>query len=120
MIKKKKKKKKKFLNIFNKKKKIIYISAKKKKGIKKILNLIKKKIPNINNYFINNIRHYNELKGCLKYIKKIKKNYKKKIPLELISIDLRKAISYLYNLNGKTFDNNEILNNIFSKFCIGK
>ncbi|MDH3004864.1 MAG: tRNA uridine-5-carboxymethylaminomethyl(34) synthesis GTPase MnmE [Candidatus Shikimatogenerans sp. JK-2022] len=120
---KNKKIKKEKIKIKNKILNIIYISAKKKKGIKKILKLLKKKIPNKiikNKYLINNIRHYKEFKKTLKYIKKIKKDFKNKVPLEYISIDLRNSLRKLYNIHGKNFDNNEVLNNIFSKFCIGK
>ncbi|MDH3005090.1 MAG: tRNA uridine-5-carboxymethylaminomethyl(34) synthesis GTPase MnmE [Candidatus Shikimatogenerans sp. JK-2022] len=113
----------KYLKIKNKKYNIIFISAKKKIGLKKIIYYLKKKIPNKiikNNNFINNIRHYEELKKTLKYIIKVRKDYLNNISLELISIDLRKSIKYLYNIHGKNFDNNDVLNNIFTKFCIGK
>ncbi|MDH3004310.1 MAG: tRNA uridine-5-carboxymethylaminomethyl(34) synthesis GTPase MnmE [Candidatus Shikimatogenerans sp. JK-2022] len=112
-----------FLKIGNKKYKIVFISAKKKIGINYIIKYLKKKIPSkvlLNNNLINNIRHYKELKKTLKYIKKVKKDYIKNISLELLSIDLRKSLKHLYNINNKNFDNNDILNKIFSKFCIGK
>ncbi|WGH25260.1 MAG: tRNA uridine-5-carboxymethylaminomethyl(34) synthesis GTPase MnmE [Candidatus Shikimatogenerans bostrichidophilus] len=102
---------------------IIFISAKKKIGIKNIIDYLKRKIPNKiiqNNILINNIRHYEELRQTLKNINKIKKDYLKKKSLEFISIDLRRSLKFLYNIHGKNFDNNEVLNNIFTKFCIGK
>ncbi|WGH25454.1 MAG: tRNA uridine-5-carboxymethylaminomethyl(34) synthesis GTPase MnmE [Candidatus Shikimatogenerans bostrichidophilus] len=106
-------------NIYN----IIFISAKKKIGIKNIIDYLKRKIPNKriqNNILINNIRHYEELRQTLKYIKKIKKDYLKQKSLEFISIDLRRSLKFLYNIHGQNFDNNDVLKNIFTKFCIGK
>ncbi len=38
---------------------------------------------------------------------------------EFISVDLRNAINYLGEITGE-FTNDEILDYIFSKFCIGK
>ncbi|WGH25081.1 MAG: tRNA uridine-5-carboxymethylaminomethyl(34) synthesis GTPase MnmE [Candidatus Shikimatogenerans bostrichidophilus] len=114
---------KKYIKIYNKKYNIIFISAKYEYGIKYIIDYLKKKIPNkinLNNNFINNQRHYKKLKKTLVYIKKVKKDYRKNIPLEYLTIDLRKSIEYLYNILGKNLDNNYILNNIFTKFCIGK
>ncbi|MDH3004772.1 MAG: tRNA uridine-5-carboxymethylaminomethyl(34) synthesis GTPase MnmE, partial [Candidatus Shikimatogenerans sp. JK-2022] len=113
----------KYIKIYNKKYKIIFISAQKHIGLKKIKNILIKMIPNKeikNNNFINNIRHYYEIKKTLNYIIKVKKDFLKKISLEFISIDLKNSIKYLYNINGKYFNNDYILNNIFSKFCIGK
>ncbi|WOX79192.1 tRNA uridine-5-carboxymethylaminomethyl(34) synthesis GTPase MnmE [Candidatus Shikimatogenerans bostrichidophilus] len=111
-------KKKKIIN-YN----IIFISAKKKKGIKKIYKYLYKIIPKKqirNNIFINNLRHYEELKKSLKYIKKFKKDYLNKIPYEFITIDLKLSLKHLYYINGYNLTSNEILENIFSKFCIGK
>ncbi|WGH26178.1 MAG: tRNA uridine-5-carboxymethylaminomethyl(34) synthesis GTPase MnmE [Candidatus Shikimatogenerans bostrichidophilus] len=111
--------KKKKINNYN----IIFISAKKKIGINNILNYLNKKIPNKiikKNILINNIRHFEELKKSLKYIKKFKKNFLNKVPFEFIYIDLKYSIKYLNNINGNNINNNDILNNIFSKFCIGK
>ncbi|WOX79314.1 tRNA uridine-5-carboxymethylaminomethyl(34) synthesis GTPase MnmE [Candidatus Shikimatogenerans bostrichidophilus] len=113
--------------IFNKKKiinySIILISAKKNKGIKKIYKYLYKIIPKKeikNNNFINNLRHYEELKKSLKYIKKFKKDYLNKIPYEFITIDLKLSLKHLYYINGYNLTYNEVLDNIFSKFCIGK
>ncbi|WP_420095059.1 hypothetical protein [Candidatus Shikimatogenerans bostrichidophilus] len=90
-----------------------------KKIYKNLYKIIPKKEIK-NNNFINNLRHYEELKKSLKYIKKFKKDYLKKIPYEFITIDLKLSLKHLYNINGNNLTYNEILDNIFSKFCIGK
>lgn len=66
-----------------------------------------------------NIRHYNSLKLTLKSIKNIHNNINKGITLDLISIDIRNAINFLEEITGK-ISTDKILEEIFSKFCIGK
>ncbi|WGH27203.1 MAG: tRNA uridine-5-carboxymethylaminomethyl(34) synthesis GTPase MnmE [Candidatus Shikimatogenerans bostrichidophilus] len=118
LYKKKKYKNNKILNF-----KLIFISLKKKIGIKNIYNFLNKKIPKKiinNNFLINNVRHYKELKIILKYIKKFKKDLLNKVSYEFIIIYLKLSINHFYLINGFIINNNDILNNIFSKFCIGK
>ncbi|WGH24899.1 MAG: tRNA uridine-5-carboxymethylaminomethyl(34) synthesis GTPase MnmE [Candidatus Shikimatogenerans bostrichidophilus] len=116
-------KKYKYLKINSRKYRIIYISAKKKIGLNKIKRELKNMLPNkilLNNYLINNVRHYKELKIIYKYIKKVEIDYKNNIQLELISIDIKNSLQHLYKITGKYYTNNNILNNIFKNFCIGK
>ena len=40
-------------------------------------------------------------------------------PLDLLAIDVKDAWDYLGEISGKTATE-EIINNIFSKFCVGK
>ncbi|HIG89805.1 MAG TPA: tRNA uridine-5-carboxymethylaminomethyl(34) synthesis GTPase MnmE, partial [Flavobacteriaceae bacterium] len=42
-----------------------------------------------------------------------------KISGDLLAIDIRQALQYLGELTGEV-TNDEVLGNIFSKFCIGK
>ena len=43
----------------------------------------------------------------------------KDIPSELVASDVREALNALGEITGKT-DNEQILDRVFSKFCIGK
>ena len=43
----------------------------------------------------------------------------KNVPSELVASDLREALNALGEITGKT-DNEQILDRVFSKFCIGK
>ena len=58
-------------------------------------------------------------KETLKNLKAGLKAAKSELPSEFIVTDLRHALSTLDEILGKT-TNDEILNNIFNKFCIGK
>ncbi|WXB47416.1 MAG: tRNA uridine-5-carboxymethylaminomethyl(34) synthesis GTPase MnmE [Candidatus Shikimatogenerans sp. Tmey] len=114
--------KKKYKNFFK-------ISAKKNINIKKLLNLIyyhikmknkkykyiyKKNII-VNLYFINYIKL--SIKNLIKAKKKIKN---KSIYYDIIYINIKQSIKYLNNILGININNNNILKNIFNKFCIGK
>jgi len=52
-------------------------------------------------------------------VENIKTGFGQKIPSDLIAIDVRQAIYHLGEITGE-ITSNEILENIFSKFCIGK
>ncbi|BDT61607.1 MAG: hypothetical protein RDO_1350 [Flavobacteriales endosymbiont of Rhyzopertha dominica] len=119
----KKKEIKKYNKLLNIKIKKIFISAKKNIGINKIKNYLYKKIKRkLNNkeIYINNVRHYEEFKKLFKKIIIIKNKIINKLPLELLSIEIKYLLNILYNINGYIINNENILNNIFSKFCIGK
>jgi tRNA modification GTPase len=58
------------------------------------------------------------LKSC-EYLVNAKRLVEKDEGNELISIEIREALGSLEEIIGKT-SNVDILNNIFSKFCIGK
>jgi len=64
-------------------------------------------------------RHREALKNVRKCLLKARKNLLKSVAPEIVSIDLRDALSFLDVLLGKT-ENEDILNNIFNNFCIGK
>ena len=52
-------------------------------------------------------------------IHKVKNSITDKVSSDLLAIDIKQAIYYLGELTGE-ISNDEILGNIFSKFCIGK
>ncbi len=99
----------------------VEISAKKKKNIAKIKEAIKRKIhlTSKNELFINNERQYKKLKEIKKAVKNARKALKEQIGHEFVSMELRQVIDILSELNGEV-TNEDILNNIFSQFCIGK
>ncbi|MCX7821490.1 MAG: tRNA uridine-5-carboxymethylaminomethyl(34) synthesis GTPase MnmE [Brevinematales bacterium] len=72
-----------------------------------------------NDVLITNIRQENLLEKALNYIDKAINALKQDMSEEFIASDLRKAKSSIEEIIGITKDE-EILNKIFSKFCIGK
>ncbi len=63
-------------------------------------------------------RHYYALKNALEYLNKAYEGIGI-IPLDLISVDMQRAWEYLGEISGNTANEN-IINEIFSKFCVGK
>tara|TARA_B100001059_G_scaffold105422_1_gene105081 strand:- start:1449 stop:2825 length:1377 start_codon:yes stop_codon:yes gene_type:complete len=98
----------------------VQISAKNKTGIKSLIN---KLILNFKNdkdqTLITNARHYSALLKTNKSISNIKKGLSNNIPGDLLSIDIKEAIENLGEITGE-ITNDELLGNIFGKFCIGK
>ncbi len=73
----------------------------------------------ISEVYITNERHRDLLLKSCEYLVKAKNLIVENAGNELISIDIREAMNILSEIIGKT-TNVDILNNIFSKFCIGK
>ena len=104
-------------------KKLKKISANNKNDIKKLKNLI-------NNYITKNLvssdssimineRHFASLTNVNTSINNVKKNLKNKSNIDLLALDIKYALNHLGEITGE-ISNEEILGNIFSKFCIGK
>ena len=107
------------LGIFNP----ILISAKNKSNIDRLRDEISQYINNltvqIDNSTVSNLRHYDLLNKTYEEIHKVKISISKNISSDLLAIDIKQAIYFLGELTGE-ISNDEVLGNIFSKFCIGK
>ena len=66
-----------------------------------------------------NSRHINSLKDALKNINNAIQAIDNMIDLSLISIDIKNAWLSLGDITGNS-DNEKIIDDIFSKFCVGK
>ncbi|MBP8944979.1 MAG: tRNA uridine-5-carboxymethylaminomethyl(34) synthesis GTPase MnmE [Paludibacteraceae bacterium] len=101
----------------------IYISAKKQLNIEKLKKALVKaaQLPEIQpgDVVISNVRHYEALQNALKAIQRVKQGLENGLSGDFISQDLRECIYFLGEITGE-ITNDEILGNIFSKFCIGK
>lgn len=101
---------------------IIAISAKNKTGIESLKSELSDYIQNLEtqeNTIITNQRHYEALQKSLESVKKVEEAITGNISTELLAYELRYALEYLGEISGE-FTNDEVLGNIFSKFCIGK
>lgn len=101
----------------------VCISAKNKWNIdnlkRKLYDVITKKAYQTNQTLVSNIRHYNELKQAKVYLNQAMMGLGHKISTELVAEDLKFAIQHLSNITGN-ITSEDVLKNIFSKFCIGK
>ena len=70
-------------------------------------------------YIVTNARHYEALKNVSESLQRVLDGFRDGIPTVLIATDVRQAIYYLGLITGK-ISPEDILGEIFSKFCIGK
>ncbi len=102
----------------------IKISCKTGEGIDNLLSLLKKNALHGETYtektaILTNVRHYNALDKAKELLGKAVGSIKQNYSGEFISVDLRSAENQLNEIIG-IVTSEDILNNIFSKFCIGK
>jgi tRNA modification GTPase len=71
------------------------------------------------NTIITNARHYHALKEVQKSLTDIKNGLDNKLPGDLLALDIRRCLHYLGEITGE-ITNEDQLDYIFSKFCIGK
>lgn len=68
---------------------------------------------------IPNLRHENALKNCLKAVQRSLRGLQANRPVELIAIDIKEAMDWLNTIVGIK-PSADVLELIFSQFCIGK
>lgn len=71
------------------------------------------------NTVITNARHYHALKEASKSLSEIKDGFTNKLSGDLLALDIRRCLHYLGEITGE-ITNEDQLDYIFSKFCIGK
>ena len=101
-----------------------FISAKNNIGIDYLQELLIK-ASNINDEVledvtISNARHYESLLHALDAIRRVQDGLLNGLSGDLLSMDLRECINHLGTITGGALSTDEVLGNIFSKFCIGK
>jgi len=112
------------LNIYLDKSDIpIEISAKSGKNIDKLiselLNTINLEALNQNEVIITNTRHFEALNNSSEAITRANNGLKNNISGDFLAMDIREVLHYLGEITGQ-ISTDEVLGNIFSKFCIGK
>ncbi len=103
---------------------VIEISAKENVGIDKIYKKIAEmfafnEINLDNSAMITNVRHKNIIQEAIKYTKKAMNETKQNLPIDIISISIKEVLEELGKITGETVSD-EIIKEIFSKFCLGK
>ena len=102
----------------------IKLSAKLGYGLEELYNEILKmlqfdEISNSNKILITNERHKNQIRKAKEGIEQAIETIEKYMPVDIISIYIKQAMSDLGEITGENVSDN-IINEIFSKFCLGK
>jgi tRNA modification GTPase len=100
----------------------IFISAKRKENINLITERLLKTVKSANigdQAIVSNVRHYHSITSTLNALNEAAKGIEYNIPTDLIATDIRSALHYLGEITGEV-TTEDILGNIFGKFCIGK
>lgn len=102
---------------------IQFISAKKHIGIEQLkdslFNSIINKQPESENVIITNTRHFQALQTVSQSLQDIKQGLDSNVPGDLLALDIRRCLHYISEITGE-ISNENVLDYIFSKFCIGK
>ena len=105
-------------------KKTIEISALEKTGIEELYNSMVElfrinEINPENTSIITNVRHKEAICSAENSIKEVEKTIKENIPIDITAIYFKEAIEELNKITGESVTE-DIINEIFSKFCLGK
>ncbi|MDU7531692.1 MAG: tRNA uridine-5-carboxymethylaminomethyl(34) synthesis GTPase MnmE [Peptoniphilus harei] len=100
------------------------LSVMENESVKKIENLIidlffDGELQISSDSILSNIRHINALKEAKKALLEVNESLKKKVFLDLIEVDLENVIGHISEITG-TITTEDILDRVFSDFCIGK
>ena len=72
-----------------------------------------------NELIITNIRHQNLINKAIESTKMALNDLKMSMPIDIISINIKQILEHLGEITGDNVSE-DIIKNIFSKFCLGK
>ena len=103
---------------------IVEISTKTKEGVDKLYKEISNQfklneIANDGETIVTNVRHKNIIINARKNILMAKETIKNNMPIDIISTNLKEVLEELGKITGETVTE-DVINEIFSKFCLGK
>jgi tRNA modification GTPase len=102
---------------------VVFISAKEKDNIKQLENTLYQKVAGEGLHkegtIITNARHVASLKKLAMALNDIETGLQHNVTGDLLALDIRQALHYLGTITGQ-ITNEDQLDFIFSKFCIGK
>lgn len=100
----------------------IFISAKEKIHIDKITDALYQFVENgktNNDVVVSNARHYSALTAANEYLTKVLEGLDSNITGDFLAMDIRQSLYHLGEITGQ-ITTDDLLDNIFSRFCIGK
>lgn len=103
---------------------VLKISALNGNGLEELYSVIAKMFSlneiNIDNdVIITNLRHKNLISKAIENVKKARNTVEENMPIDIIAIFVKDILEDLGNITGE-FVTDDIINEIFSKFCLGK
>ena len=100
-----------------------FITAKEQVGVEalkdSLLETVNLKNINTNETILTNIRHVEALKNTEEALNRVLMNVDNPITSDFLAMDIKQALHYLGEIVGEV-TTDDLLENIFSKFCIGK
>ena len=104
--------------------KIIKISITENKGLEELKNKIIElfnieAIETQDPTYLNNSRSISILKNCLSAINDVEEGLKNNMPIDMIELDIKNIWEELGKINGTSYEE-ELLDEMFSRFCLGK
>lgn len=100
----------------------VFISAKRKENISLIIESLLKTVEDLqitDGAIVSNLRHLDALKEAHQALTNVNSGFAEQLPSDLIAIELRSALHHIGLITGEVA-NEELLGNIFGRFCIGK
>ncbi len=102
---------------------LLIISAKQRDGLHELTTtltqLANKGALSNNETIVSNSRHFEALNNAYNSIKEVQKGVENNISSDLFAIDIRQALFHLGEITGEV-TTDDLLDNIFTNFCIGK
>ena len=100
----------------------IFVSAKRKVNLESIGEMLLRYVEErkvSESTLLTNVRHYDIMRQILQDIENIEQGFENQQSTDLIAVDVHLILDKLGRLTG-TISDNDVLNTIFSRFCIGK
>jgi tRNA modification GTPase len=102
---------------------MIFISAKEHKNIEllkqKLVSLFDTRTVDATDTIVTNARHANSLSRAFEALQKVKQGLDQQVVGDLLALDIRYALEELGSITGEV-TNEDLLDSIFTRFCIGK
>lgn len=100
---------------------VIELSLKSGAGTDKLLSAIGERVGTIDfeMSFVRDEREANLLRQAVKHLREAQETIRLNVGIDFVSIDLRAALECLSELTGESVGE-DVINEIFSKFCVGK
>lgn len=103
---------------------ILKISAKTKQGLEalyeQILKMFELKEIELNDgNLITNVRHKEHIRKAINYVNEAKNTVEQNLSIDIVSVPVKQILEELSSITGENVSE-DIINEIFSKFCLGK